>query len=66
MKKLFWIGIGVWIGSVGIKKLQENEKYAELLRRTGQITKDFRDAVTEGFTERETELKANSKANNSN
>lgn len=60
MKKLFWVGVGVWIGTVGLKKLRENEKYAEMLDRTGLLTKDFREAVAEGFRERESELKSKS------
>ena len=59
MKRIFWIGLGVWIGSVGTKKLRENSKYAEMLDRTTALTKDFRDAVSDGFRERESELKAN-------
>ena len=60
MKKLFWVGVGVWIGTVGLKKLRENEKYAEMLDRTGLLTKDFREAVAEGFRERESKLKSES------
>ncbi|MEN9749110.1 MAG: hypothetical protein RL149_188 [Actinomycetota bacterium] len=57
MKKLFWIAVGIWAGTVGVKKLRENERYAELLDRAGSVTKDLKDAVVDGFKERETEIK---------
>ncbi len=66
MKRLFWLSLGVWIGAVGIKKIRENEKYAEILDRSGALTKDFRDAVTEGFRERENELKQSRPTSSSN
>jgi hypothetical protein len=57
VKKLFWIAVGIWAGTVGVKKLRENERYAELLDRAGSVTKDLKDAVVDGFKERETEIK---------
>ena len=57
MKKLFWLGIGIWVGSIGLKKARENEKFAEVLDRAGDLTKEMRDAVVEGFREREGELR---------
>jgi hypothetical protein len=57
VKKLFWLAVGIWVGSVGIKKLRENEKYSELLDRAGLMTKDLKDAVVDGFNERETEIR---------
>jgi hypothetical protein len=57
MKKLFWIAVGIWAGTVGVKKLRENERYADLLDRAGSVTKDLRGAVVDGFKERETEIK---------
>lgn len=57
MKKLFWLGVGIWVGSVGIKKLRENEKYSGLLDRAGSVTKDLKDALVDGFNEREGELR---------
>lgn len=57
MRKLFWLGLGIWVGSVGIKKLRENERYASLLDRASDVTKDLRDAVTDGFKEREAEIR---------
>ena len=61
MKKLFWLGVGIWVGSVGIKKVRENAKYADMLDRAGQLTKELRDSLTEGFNERESELRKQSK-----
>ena len=57
MKKLFWLAVGVWVGSVGIKKLRENDKYADLLDKASDLTKELRDSLTDGFKERESELR---------
>jgi chemotaxis regulatin CheY-phosphate phosphatase CheZ len=57
MKKLFWLAMGVWIGSVGLKKARENEKYAEIIERAGDLTKELREALTDGFRDRESEIR---------
>jgi DNA helicase TIP49 (TBP-interacting protein) len=62
MKKLFWLMVGFWLGSVGLKKLRENEKYSEMLDRTEVLTKDFRKAVSEGFRERESQNRSSREA----
>jgi hypothetical protein len=62
MRRIFWIAVGFWLGAVGVKKLRENEKYSEMFDRAGSLTKDFREAVTEGFRERQSEIKSGREA----
>ena len=64
MKRIIWMGIGVAIGVIAFRKITEVQSTLGpegLNRAAGRFADglyDFADAVREGMTERETELRA--------
>ena len=56
MKKLFWFVVGISLGVVASKQLNENPKAQELAADVSRRAKEFGAAVSDGFREREAEL----------
>lgn len=63
IKRIFWVGIGVAIGVIVVRKLsaaQQNLNPSGLNRQVGRVTDsvhDFTDSVREGMGRREEELR---------
>jgi hypothetical protein len=68
MKRLVWMGIGVAIGVIALRKVTEAQASIQstlgpqgLNRAVGRLTDgiyDFADAIRDGMRERETDLRA--------
>lgn len=58
MKKLIWFAVGVSLGLVVAKQLEENPQAQAIRDDVQRRAKDFGAAVSEGFREREAELAA--------
>jgi hypothetical protein len=64
MKRIFWVGIGVAVGVLAVRKLSETKSALgpEGLNRTlgtlADSIQNFADAVRIGMNERETDLRA--------
>jgi hypothetical protein len=58
MKKLIWFAVGVSLGLVVAKQLEENPQAQAIRDDVQRRAKDFGAAVSEGFREREAELSA--------
>ena len=56
MKKIIWFGIGISLGLVVAKQLQENPQAQAIRDDVARRAKDFGAAVSDGFREREAEL----------
>lgn len=56
MKKLIWFGVGVSLGLVVAKQLQDNPQAQAIRDDVARRAKDFGAAVSEGYREREAEL----------
>jgi hypothetical protein len=60
MKKFFWFLVGISVGVLAVKQINENPAARELADQTTRKAKAFGAAVSEGFRERETELSGES------
>lgn len=64
IKKVFWLGLGIAIGVIAVRKIteaQQNLGPAGVNRAVGKISDgvhDFADAIRDGMTQREGELRA--------
>jgi hypothetical protein len=56
MKKFFWFVVGISVGVIAVKQLNENPQARVFADETARKAKAFGAAVSEGFRERETEL----------
>jgi hypothetical protein len=56
MKKLFWFMAGIAVGAVAIKQIEENPQAKKAYEEAKLSLQEFRDAVLDGYQERETEL----------
>lgn len=56
MKKLVWFIAGIALGAVAAKQIEENPAARKAYEETKASLEDFRDAVLEGYQERDTEL----------
>jgi hypothetical protein len=56
MKKLIWFIAGLALGAVAAKQIEENPKARKAYQEAKSSVQDFRDAVMEGYREREAEL----------
>lgn len=57
MSRLKWFIAGVGLGVLAIKQINENPKARRALDEAINTAKEFTAAVTDGFVEREAELK---------
>ncbi|MEY4423553.1 MAG: hypothetical protein RLZZ258_656 [Actinomycetota bacterium] len=62
MKKLFWFAVGAAAGLAAAKQIQENPKVAAVVDDYAKKAREFGAAMSEGFTERSSELAAERKA----
>lgn len=56
MKKLVWLIAGIAIGAVAARQIEENPAARKAYEEAKLSMSEFRDAVLEGFQEREAEL----------
>jgi len=56
MKKLVWFIAGIAIGAVAARQIEENPAARKAYEGAKASVSEFRDAVLEGFQEREAEL----------
>jgi uncharacterized membrane-anchored protein YhcB (DUF1043 family) len=56
MKKLVWFIAGIAIGAVAARQIEENPAARRAYEEAKASVSEFRDAVLEGFQEREAEL----------
>lgn len=56
MKKLVWFIAGIAIGAVAARQIEENPAARKAYEEAKASVSEFRDAVLEGFQEREAEL----------
>lgn len=56
MKKLMWLIAGVAIGAVAARQIDENPAARKAFDEAKLSVSEFRDAVLEGYKEREREL----------
>jgi uncharacterized membrane-anchored protein YhcB (DUF1043 family) len=56
MKKLVWFMAGIALGAVAARQIEENPAARKAYEEAKASLQDFRDAVMEGFEEREAEL----------
>lgn len=56
MKKLVWFIAGLAIGAVAARQIEENPVARKAFEEAKASVSEFRDAVLEGFQEREAEL----------
>lgn len=56
MKKLVWFIVGIAIGAVAARQIEENPAARKAYEEAKASVSEFRDAVLEGFQEREAEL----------
>lgn len=62
MSKLKWFVAGIALGAVAVKQINENPKARKALDDALATAKEFTTAVTEGFVERENEIKSGKSA----
>jgi hypothetical protein len=56
MKKLVWFMAGIALGAVAARQIEENPAARKAFDDAKASVQDFRDAVLEGFEEREAEI----------
>jgi uncharacterized membrane-anchored protein YhcB (DUF1043 family) len=56
MKKLLWFIAGIAIGAVAAKQVEQNPQAKKAYDEAKLSMQEFRDAVLDGFQERESEL----------
>jgi hypothetical protein len=56
MKKLVWFMAGIALGAVAARQIEENPAARKAYEDAKASVQDFKDAVLEGFQEREAEL----------
>lgn len=56
MKKLVWFIAGIAIGAVAARQIEENPAARKAYEEAKASVSEFRDAVLDGFQEREAEL----------
>jgi uncharacterized membrane-anchored protein YhcB (DUF1043 family) len=56
MKKLLWFVAGIAIGAIAAKQIEENPTAKKAYEDAKASLVEFRDAVVEGYQERENEL----------
>ncbi|MEO0024537.1 MAG: hypothetical protein RL196_978 [Actinomycetota bacterium] len=56
MKKLLWFAVGITLGAIAVKQLNENPQARLFADEATRRAKSFGAAVSEGFREREAEL----------
>lgn len=56
MKKLVWFMAGIALGAVAAKQIEENPAARKAYEEAKASIQEFRDAVLEGFEEREAEI----------
>ncbi|MFM7013805.1 MAG: hypothetical protein ACKOXT_02275 [Actinomycetota bacterium] len=56
MKKLLWFFIGITVGAIATKQIEENPAAKKAYEDAKLSVAEFRDAVMEGYKEREAEL----------
>ena len=61
MKKFFWFAVGIGVGVLALKQVQENPKAKDLADDVSARAKDFATAIADGFKEREAELAGSTK-----
>lgn len=57
MKNLFWLIVGVAIGFVAAHKVNQTEQGRAFFENVDAKTRDFTDALVEGYKAREAELR---------
>jgi hypothetical protein len=62
MKKIFWFATGIAAGLAMAKRIAEDPKTAALVDDATKRAREFGNAVSEGFKEREAELAAPKKS----
>lgn len=58
MRKLFWLTSGIALGLVLAKQIEQNPAVKAIADDVERTAREFGAAVTEGFREREAEIKA--------
>jgi hypothetical protein len=56
MKKLVWFIAGIALGAVAAKQVEQNPAARKAYEETKASLQEFKDAVLEGYQEREAEL----------
>jgi uncharacterized membrane-anchored protein YhcB (DUF1043 family) len=56
MKKLIWFMAGIALGAVAARQIEENPAARKAYEDAKASVAEFRDAVVEGFEERETQM----------
>lgn len=56
MKKLVWFVAGIALGAVAARQIEENPAARKAYEEAKASVSEFRDAVLEGYREREAEL----------
>jgi hypothetical protein len=56
MKKLFWFIAGIAVGAVAKQQIEQNPQARKAYDEAKASLQEFRDAIMEGYQERETEL----------
>lgn len=56
MKKLVWLIVGIAIGAVAAKQIEENPQAKKAYEEAKASLGEFRDSILEGYQEREAEL----------
>jgi hypothetical protein len=56
MKKLVWFMAGIALGAVAARQIEENPAARKAYEEAKASVSEFRDAVLEGFEEREAEI----------
>lgn len=56
MKKLVWFVAGITLGAIAARQIEENPAARKAYEEAKASVADFRDAVLEGYREREAEL----------
>lgn len=56
MKKLVWFMVGIALGAVAARQIEENPAARKAYEDAKASVSGFRDAVLEGFEEREAEM----------
>ena len=59
MKQIFWLIIGLVAGFIFAHKVNETEQGRAFFANLDAKTRDFTDALVDGYKEREAELRAN-------
>lgn len=57
MKKIFWLITGIGVGFIVAHQLNKTRSGREFFRSIDTRTKEFSDAVSEGYHKREAELR---------